>query len=136
MSRLSNRSEKDVKAILVDALSDIMDDGETPLREKIKSIELLGREYGMFVERKQVNVDVRTIVSQLTDQQLKVISGEVGDRGDYIDVLPGGDLGGGKDLIGAGAGEQGSDSGDPGSGPQDESELDQGESGEDRKEAR
>lgn len=136
MSRLSKKSDIEIKEFLVDKLEDLITNDKTTTRDLIKSIELVGREYGLFIERKQINVDIHSVVRQLTDDQLKVLSGQVGDRGDYIDVLPGLDGGEGNGPASAGPAEPSGPSGPPGVGPEDQPQVDSGLVETDRKETR
>ncbi len=88
MPLLKNRSKEAVRENLLDHLSTIIDNPETSVRDKLKAIEITGREFGLFVERKQINVDINTIVRQLTDGQLQVLGGADNRDSTCIDVHP------------------------------------------------
>lgn len=124
MSRLSKKSKAEVSEFLLDKLEDIITDEKVGWKEKIKSIELAGREFGMFTERKQINVDIQSIVHQLTDRELKTLS-QGSDRDTYIDVLPRLDVGESGASEGTGGATASADSGDQGSRSEDEHGVDQ-----------
>lgn len=86
------RTKESVKEKLLDALEDIIDDVETKTASRIRAIEVFGREFGVFIEQKRVQVDVNTVVRHLTEGQLKAITNGNGfsnEKGEpYIDVDP------------------------------------------------
>lgn len=133
MSRLSKKSKKEIGEALIDALEDIMNEGSTTVRDKIKAIELIGREHGLFTERKQINVDIQSIVHQLSDRQLETIA-QVDHGAPVIDVLPRLDVGEGAGVTGDGDREQGPNRGDKGPRLEDELGLDSEILGPDREE--
>ncbi len=68
------RSKEQVKDTLLTELDNIISDPEVGVSVKLKAIELMGREFGLFVTQSKVNVDVNTVVRHLTDQQLTLLS--------------------------------------------------------------
>ncbi len=86
------RSKDEVRDRLIGKLDAIIDDPEMSVKDILKAIELVGKEYGLFIETKNVKIDVNTVVRQFTDQQLRTLAGnsnEMVDAGGIIDLQPG-----------------------------------------------
>lgn len=71
-----NRTKDTVREKLLGYLEAILDDEEVRTGDKIKAIELFGREFNIFVEQKKINIDVNTVVKHLSDSQLTTLMGE------------------------------------------------------------
>jgi hypothetical protein len=85
----TKRNKDDIRDKLLSKLEKIIDDPEMSMKDVLKAIELIGKEFGLFAEQRNVKIDVNTVVRNFTDQQLRSITGQGGDSVDYIDVLPG-----------------------------------------------
>lgn len=128
MTRPSKQSKDVVKDRLLDKLDEVMEAPTTSVRDVLKAIELYGKEFGLFIEQRNIKIDVNTVVRQLSDRQLKTLSGEVGSDSDVIDVQSWPhveqDTSDGNDSEPVGT-----------TGGEDATGVDQGVAGEDRKEA-
>lgn len=70
------RAKETVREKLLGHLESILEDDEVRTGDKLKAIELFGREFGIFVEQKKINIDVNTVVKHLSDGQLTSLMGE------------------------------------------------------------
>lgn len=123
----TKHSKEFVKDRLLTKLDEVIDNEMASTRDVLKAIELYGKEFGLFVEQRNIKIDVNTVVRQLSDKHLKALVGEVDSDRDVIDVQPWIDVGEGSGDASAGGRLDGSTD-------KDTVGVDQGESGTDREE--
>lgn len=70
-------SKEDTRKFVLDKLIEIINDPEQKTRDILKSIELMGKEHGMFIEQKNIKVDIQALVSNMDQRVLKELAGEV-----------------------------------------------------------
>lgn len=123
----TKHSKEFVKDRLLTKLDEVIDNEMASTRDVLKAIELYGKEFGLFVEQRNIKIDVNTVVRQLSDKHLKALVGEVDSDRDVIDVQPWID-------VGEGSGDASTGGRLDGSTDKDTVGVDQGESGTDREE--
>jgi hypothetical protein len=83
-------TKKEVKDRLLSFLDEIIDDPELTVKDKLKAVEMMGKEFGLFAEQKNVKIDVNSVVRHFTTGQLSGLIGE-GNVLKTADTLPPGD---------------------------------------------
>lgn len=52
-------------------------DSDASWQVKVKGLELMGKYLGMFVDQKKVNIDIKSLVTRLSDNDLSLLAGGV-----------------------------------------------------------
>lgn len=84
-------SKKEVKDRLMTFLDEVIDDPELTIKDKLKAVEMMGKEFGLFAEQKNVKIDVNSVVRHFTTGQLASLIGG-NDVPQMVDALPAGDI--------------------------------------------
>lgn len=73
---MEHQHDKDaVRKRLLKFLDDVIDNPDMTVKEKLRAVELMGKEFGLFIEQKNVKIDINTLVRHFTTPQLAVFTG-------------------------------------------------------------
>lgn len=96
----AKRTKTIIREQLLERLESIMDGDGEKTSDRLKAIELEGREFGLFAENKKLQIDVNTIVKHFTNTQLASISqGGSGHEYDQLAIGPASGIDSEEDII-------------------------------------
>ena len=84
MTVASRRSKAEVREYLLSKLESIIESSDEKTSDRLKAIGQMGTEFGLFVEQKNIKVDVSSIVRHFTDGQISTLLQD--GKGDVLDA--------------------------------------------------